>query len=267
MLECSLGKIDGVVRHKALSAYTFVEFTVPVETYSDAPVFSMTIDNVTDDYEVLASEVYMRPGDKTVVKITAIRSGQRSWFDTYPVSVDSAEAATILNSLGISNGPQVPVTLLNLFLTRGQLAIVLANMSPKTAFVDFSENKVLYYSDMYKQKPTQVQVAFRRIYSHAPIAGYVGWEQLVTGVFPKDTQVVLPFGQFGNVDQVTMENLMNNCNDISKLFSDMQIVTLPYELPLGSTVLSALTHDKKVIVAIEEQWDAQDNVLAACYCV
>ena len=51
------------------------------------------------------------------------------------------------------------------------------------------------------------------------------------------------------------------------MFSDMQIFTWPAELPVGSTVLSPLTYDKKVIVAVEEQWDVNDNVVAAYYCI
>jgi hypothetical protein len=38
-------------------------------------------------------------------------------------------------------------------------------------------------------------------------------------------------------------------------------------LPLGATVLSPLTSDKKVIVAIEQQWDMNDNISAVYYCV
>jgi len=58
-----------------------------------------------------------------------------------------------------------------------------------------------------------------------------------------------------------------NCNSIAELFSDMQIFTFSESIALGSTVLSPLTYDKKVIVATEEQWDAMDNVVSVNYCV
>lgn len=267
MLECSLGKIEGAVIRKALSGYTFAELQVPMDNYSDSPKFTLTVDSVKTEYKTVGSEVYMHPGEKVQVKVSAIKADQDKWLEPNPLSVESMEASEILKGLGIENGPKIPITLLNLFLNKGQLAVVLSNMSPKSAFVDFESGRVAYYSELYKQKPTQVQVPFRRMYGRAPIAGYIGWESLVSGVFPDDTQVVLPYGQFTNIDQSTMENLMNNCNEISKMFSDMQIFTWAAELPVGGTVLSPLTYDKKVIVAAEEQWDVNDNVVAAYYCI
>lgn len=267
MLQCSLGRIDGIIVRRALSGYTFVETIVPVDTYTDTPTFTAAINGVSAEYKITGSEVFMNPGEKTTVKITALRADMEKWMDIAPVSYDSVETATALNGLGVSGGSKIPVTLLNLFLNKGQLALVLANLSAKMAFVDFENGRVLYYSELYKQKPMQLAASFRRIYGRAPIAGFVGWGSDVNGMFPYDTQSVLPFGQFNNVDRTTMENLLNNCNGISKLFSDMQIFSWPSELPLGATVLSPLTSDKKVIVAIEQQWDMADNISAVYYCV
>lgn len=267
MLECSLGKINGAVVRRAFSAYTFVELTVPIELYSDSPTFTLVVNGVRTEYTTVGSEVYMRPGEKTVVRVSGMEASQMSWLETHPMSADSAEVSELLKGLGIGNGPRIPITFLNLFLNRGQLAVVLANMSPKTAFVDFGGKRVVYYSDLYKKKPLQLNVTFRRMYGRVPIAGYVGWGSDTKGYYPDDTQSVLSFGHFDNLDESVMKNLVTNCNDIAKLFSDMQIFTWPTELPLGSTVISPLTYDKKVVVAVEEQWDAQDNVIAAYYCV
>lgn len=266
MISCSLGKIDGAFRRKAYSGYTFVELTVPLDTYTDVPKFTLTLDNITEEYKVVGSEVHMRAGDKTLMKISAIRSNQEKWLSVSPMSIDSAEISEILKGMGISNGPSIPVTLVNLFLSYGQLAITLANMSPKTAFIDFDQNKVVYYSELYKAKPTQITTVFRRIYGRTPLAGFLGWENLVSGSYPDDAQSILPFGQFTNIDQTTMENLVNNCNNIAKLFSDMQIFTHSHEIDLGTTVQSPLTYDKKVVVAVEEQWDVQTCV-STVYCV
>lgn len=267
MLTCTLGKIDSVIIRKAFSAYTFAEFTVPMESYSDSPTFSLTVDNITTDYKIVGSEVYMKPGDKTVVRVNAIPSSQEKWMEVFPFSVDSAEASDILKSLGISGGPNIPITLLNLFLNRGQASIVLANLSPKTAFVDFSEEKVVYYSDLYKKKAMQLSASFRRLYSRVPLAGYIGWDSIVTGSFPDDAQYIAPLGHFDNIDETTMQNLLNNCNEIARLFSDMQVFTQSTDIPLGTTVLSSLTYDKKVVVAAEEQWDINDNMITAYYCI
>lgn len=267
MLGCDLGKIDEVIVRRALSGYTFVEFAVPMDSYSDSPKFSLSIDDVKQEYRMVGSEVYMHVGEKTQVKISAILESQAKWLNGQPSSVESAEAGEILKGLGVSNGPKIPITLLNLFLNNGQLAILLSNMSPKTAFVDFENNKVVYYSELYKQKPAVVNVPFRRLYGRAPIAGYIGWENLVTGSYPDDAQVILPFGQFTNIDQSSMENVVNNCNEIAKLFGDMQMFTYSQKLELGSTVMSQLTYDKKVVVASEEHYDVNSNLASIYYCV
>ena len=267
MLECSLGNIDEVIVRKALSGYTFVEFVVPMASYSDSPKFNITIESVKQEYKMVGSEVFMHVGEKTQVKISAMLDSQVKWLNSQPSSVDSAEVADVLKGLGLDNGPKIPITLLNLFLNNGQLAILLSNMSPKTAFVDFENNKVVYYSELYKQKPVVVEVPFRRLYGRSPIAGYIGWENLVTGSYPDDAQVILPFGQFTNIDQSSMENVVNNCNEISKLFSDIQVFTYSQDLELGITVMSQLTYDKKIIVAAEKHYDKNSNVTAVYYCV
>lgn len=267
MLECSLGKIDEVIVRRALSGYTFVEFVVPMASYSDSPKFNIAIENVKQEYKMVGSEVFMHVGEKTQVKISAILESQAKWLNSQPSSVESAEVAEILKGLGLDNGPKIPITLLNLFLNNGQLAILLSNMSPKTAFVDFETNKVVYYSDLYNHKPTVVNVPFRRLYGRAPIAGYIGWENLVTGSYPDDAQVILPFGQFTNIDQSAMENVVKNCNAIATLFGDMQIFTYSQKLELGSTVMSQLTYDKKVVVASEEHYDVNSNLVSIYYCV
>ena len=267
MISCTLGRIDGAVVRSALSGFTFAEVTVPVELYSDTPEFMLTTDHMERQYKVMGSEVYMRAGEKTVVRVSAILSEQEKWLRTTPRSYDSAEVADVLKGLGIKGGPKMKVSLLNLFLTDGQLAILLANMSTKEAFVDFVSGEVRYYSDLYKQKPLQVPAAFRRIYGRAPIAGYLGWASGNTGVYSDDTQVVLPFGHFDNLDRSVMDNVVNNCNGIAKMFCNMQIFTSSSEMEIGSTVLSPLTNDKLVMVASEMQFDVNGNVTAVYHCV
>lgn len=266
-IECSLGRIDGAVIRRSLSGYTFVELAVPMDTYNDSPKFTLTLDNRKVEYKIVGSEVYTQPGEKTIVKVSGIRSDMERWLEVCPLSIDSAEAGEILNGMNIKDGPNIPVTLLNLFQTKGQLAITLANMSAKTAFVDFEKGAVRYYSELYKQKAIRITNPFRRIYSRVPMAGYVGWDNLVSGSFPDDAQVILPFGHYNNVDENAMGNLANNCNEVAKLFSDMQIFHWSQPLALGTPVLSPLTMDKKVVVAVEEQYDDMDNLVAMYYCV
>jgi hypothetical protein len=64
-----------------------------------------------------------------------------------------------------------------------------------------------------------------------------------------------------------MDNVVNNCNGIAKLFCNMQIFTSSSEMEIGSTVLSPLTNDKLVMVASEMQFDVNGNVTAVYHCV
>lgn len=267
MLECSLGKITSAIVRKSLSGFTFVELNIPMASYSDSPKFELTIDDLKSKYKTAGTEVHMQEDGRAVLKITGILESQSEWMDTKPMSVDSADTSDLLKAMGISNGPHVSTTFLNLFLTYGQLAIVLANMSPKTAFIDFEDKAVKYYSELYKQKPLQVSGIFSRMYYRAPIAGFIGWENYTTGYYPKDSQHILSFGQFTNVDQTAMENLIKNCNEISKIFSDMQSFTASHNIDLGTTVVSNLTYDKKIVVAAEEHYDVNSQVTAVYYCV
>lgn len=267
MLECSIGKIENAVVRRALSGYTFIELNVPVDSYSDTPTFTVAVDGVTETYRQVGGEVYMHPGEKTVVHVSGILDKQYKWLEANPMSVESMDTADILKGLGLTNGPKMSITFINLFLNNGQLAIFLANTSAKQAFVDFEKESVVYYSELYKQKPIQCHVPFRRMIGRPPIAGYVGWDSTVSGSYPDDSQVILPFGQYTNMDSSVMANVAANCNSIAELFSDMQIFTFSESIALGSTVLSPLTYDKKVIVATEEQWDAMDNVVSVNYCV
>lgn len=267
MLSCSIGKISSVILRKSLSGYTFVEFNVPLETYTDSPTFDLTIDDTPIKYSMAGCDVHMQEGGKAVLHITGIPESQKKWMDLKPLSVESMEVADFLNAMKLKNGPRISTSFVNLFLTYGQLAIVLANMSPRTAFINFEKGTVEYYADMYKKKPLKVNGVFSRLYTRAPLAGFVGWENYTTGYYPSDAQTVLSFGQFTNVDQSIMENLVKNCNEISSIFSDMQSFTATHTCELGDTVVSNLTYDKKIIVGAEEHYDLNDCVTAIYYCV
>lgn len=260
MIECSLGRIDGAIIRKALSGFTFVEFDIPVDSYNDSPKFTLSTDGSTIEYKIVGSEVFMRPGEQTLVKISAIKADQEKWLTTNPASYEETDIQNILKGLNIEDGPNLQVSLLNLFLNDGQFAIMLANMTPKTAFVDFEKQKVVYYSELYKQKARIVKVPFRRLYGRSSLTGYIGWEESNIGAYQDDMQNIIPFGQFNNIDRTTLDNLVNNCNEINKMCSDIQMFVLPEPLELGSTVLSQLTLDKRVVVAVEEQWDSQTSV-------
>lgn len=267
MLTCSIGKVTSVILRKSLSGLTFVEFNVPMDSYADTPTFDLTIDSLKTAYTVTGCDVRMQDDGKVIAHITGMPKSQMKWLSIHPTSVESMEVAKMLKSMGIDNGPRITTSLVNLFMTDGQLAIVLANMSPQMAFVNFGENRVEYYSELYKTKPLQVKCIFHRLVTRTPMAGYIGWDTSVGGNYPEDAQTILPFGQYTNMDSTALSNLVNNCNSLSGIFSDMQSFTAMHTFELGNTVVSNLTYDKKVIVGAEEHYDVNDCVTAIYYCV
>lgn len=267
MLTCSIGKVTSAIVRKALSGFTFVEFNIPMDSYTDAPKFELTIDNLKQEYVTTGCEVHMQADGKAVAHIVGMLEGQSKWMDFKPLSVESADTSDLLKGMGLKDGPKVKVSFVNLMLSKGQLAIALANMSSKMAFLDFENSRVVYYTDLYKQKPLKVQGIFSRTYSRPPVAGYMGWDSNVNGKYPKDAQTILPFGNYTTVNTSVMEALATNCNEISNIFSDMQCFTATHTCDLGITVMSNLTYDKKVIVAAEEHYDMNDQVTALYYCV
>lgn len=265
MITSSLGRITDARVRKSLSGLTTVELVVPLDGYRDSPKFTLTLDGMEAEYTTMDTDILMPASDDVVVHIVGMLSSHEEWSKVKPMSVESAEIATVLKSLGIDNGPRNNITFFNLYHTIGQLSIALANMSPKTAFVDFSNRTVVYYDDMMRATPSSVPSTFRKKYTRTPTVGFVGWDE--ANVLYGNPSKAFPLGQFMSLDPVLMQNLADNYNAISSLMSDVQMFTTSSLLGLGSTVVSNMDTTKRLIVAADEHYSFNDDVTVAYYCV
>lgn len=265
MIVCSLGKTNSVRITRALSGLTFCEASVTVSAYSDSSTFTLSTGGPEEEYVVTGSELYTTQGEEPQLKVTGMLSSQSQWLDPNPCSYDATKIRDALKNLGIDGGSDTPVTFLSLALTRGQLAITLANMGSEPTFVDFEHNVAKRYADYYKEKPVNPGASFRRTIGRPPVAAYLGTDEANYADFPEMFQTLLPFGMNTDLDRLSIENLARNLNALSSLMADLQAFSSPNEYPLGTTVLSPITYDRKVIVASQSDY-AENASFHSYYC-
>lgn len=259
MIKCSIGEAERLKITKALSGYTFVEVSLPLDTYVDAPSFTITTET-EQEFVVTGSEVYPAfDNTQVVLKATAIRKDMEPFLQIKPVSFDEASAEKILGSVGIKGGSKEKYTFVNLSLTQGQLAILVANGTPRTAFVDFENRKVLYYEELYKEKAQEVNAKFRRIVTRVPITGAYLYDKANEGVVPDGAQTMAQLGESLNLGNYTMKRFLDNYNNLCNLFAGLQTFVWDQDLPLGSCVLSPLTMTKCIVCAMEQVWTMEGH--------
>lgn len=258
MIQCSLGDIEQLKIMRALSGYTFTEVSLPLDAYADTDTFTVTTD-IEREFKITSSEVYPAEESQMILKATAILKDHVPFMEFKPASYNDATVSSILNGLGIKGGTQDKVSFINLFLTSGQLAILLANSTAKTAFVDFETRQALYYEDLYKEKAIESAAKFRRVHSLVPQAGFYLYGGSNEGLLPEGASYIAPFGQDLNLPSPVLKHFAENYNTLAKLFSCMQSFVWEKDLPLGSTILSPLTLTKCVICAVEEVWTVESH--------
>lgn len=244
---------------RALSGYTFAEVSLPLDNYTDAETFTITAGREYE-FKVTSSEVYPAAGSQVIFKATAVLKDQEQFLQLKPSSFgDEATAEIILGSVGISGGSKDKLPLINLILTQGQLAILVANATSRPAFVDFEARQVKYYEDLYKEKAQEVPVKFRRIVSKVPQAGAYIYGGVNEGVIPEGVTAMLPFDEDLNLPASVMKLFVQNYNSLASLFAGLQSFVWEKDLELGTAVLSPLTKSKAIVCAREEVWTTQGH--------
>lgn len=265
MIECSLGDIKQARVLRSLSGYTTVELALPLDNFVDSETFELTTDKKRE-YKIIQSEVYpTTEATQVMFKVTGLLKSQEKYFQLKPQSFEDATAESILTGIGIKGGSQDKLTFVNLTLTQGQLAILAANSTAKTALVDFEAGEVKYYEDLYKAKAKQVEQKFQRIVQRVPQVGVYLYEEINEGVIPEGITSVTQFGDQLNLPTAVTKHFVENYNSLAKLFSSMQLFSSAETLSMGSCVLSPLTFSKGVICAIEETW--YENLHTSLYYV
>ena len=258
MIQCSLGEIEQLKVMRALSRCTFVEVSLPLDSYVESETFTVTTDKEYE-FAVTSSEVYPASGSQVIFKATAVLKDQMEFLQLKPASFDEATAETILGSVGIAGGSKEKISLVNLTLTQGQLAILAANATAKTAFVDFEDRRAKYYEDLYKEKAIEVPVKFRRIVSKVPQAGMYLYGGANEGVVPDGVTAMVPFGEDLNLPASVLKHFVENYNELASLFGKLQSFVWEKDLDLGTAVLSPLTKSKLIVCAREEIWTVQGH--------
>lgn len=259
MIKCSLGEVERLKITKALSGYTFAEVALPLDAYADAPTFTI-VTETEQEFTITGSEVYPAfDNTQVVLKASAIRKDMEPFTQVWPCSFEEASAEKILNAVGIKGGSKEKYSFASLALTRGQLAILIANGTPRIAFIDFEQRKVLYYDELYKAKAQEVPVKFRRIVSKAPTAGAYLYGNANEGLIPDGAQAMASFGETVGLDGYTMKRFLENYNNLCSLFAGLQTFVWDRDLPLGACVLSPLTMTKCIVCAIEQVWTMEGH--------
>jgi len=236
-----------------------VEVSLPLDSYVDTDTFTITTDREYE-FRITSSEVYPVAGSQVIFKATAVLKDQEPFLQLKPASFgDEATAETILGSVGIAGGSKEKLSLVNLTLTQGQLAVLIANATARTAFVDFEERRVKYYEDLYKEKAQEAPVKFRRITTRVPQAGAYLYGSANECVVPEGTTAVVPFGEDLNLPASVLKHFVGNYNNLALLFAGLQSFVWEKDLALGTSVLSPLTKVKAIVCAREEIWTTQGH--------
>lgn len=258
MIQCSLGEVEKFKTQRALSGYSFAEISLPLDSYVDAATFTLTTDKERE-YSLVSSEILPVSGTQVIMRAVGILKDQESFLKVKPASYNEATIESILNGIGIKGGSKQKVSLVNLVMTQGQLAILLANATAKTALVDFESKRILYYEDLYKVKALEAATKFQRIVSRVPQAGVYLYGGSNEGVMPEEEAAIVPMGEELNLPGAIVKHFVENYNNLALLFGALQSFTWDRDLELGSTILSPLTHSKCVICAAETLWTVEGH--------
>lgn len=258
MIGCSLGDLEQLKVMHSLSGYTFVEIALPLEAYEESDSFAVTTDKERE-FVITSSEAYPAAGGQMVLKATGLLKDHEKYLQIVPKSFEGATPEQVLNSIAIKGGSKEKVSFVNLALTQGQLAILMANMSAKAAFVDFEKASVAYYSDLYKEKAQEAPVKFRRVRSRVPQAGAYLYGDSNEGVIPEDAMSAIAFDQCVNIPAMSMKHVVENYNELARIFEGMQSFVWDQDLELGACVLSPLLKSKCVVCAREEIWTTRGH--------
>lgn len=176
-------------------------------------------------------------------------------MDHYPISVYNGTLTDQLKILGLSSDLDYKVSFTLLDKTKGQVAIALANMGKSVHFVDFNTKQVLKYATLYKAEPIVVNSVFKVLKSRTQLVGSIGWSDVINMDVPGQITGLVSYGLPTNLSQLNVNYLIANLNELTTLYSELQVFVTSTEIPLGSTIVSPMSNDKRVVVAVTEFWN------------
>lgn len=248
---------ENVIVREALSEYPFYRFTCKADTYT--ALEKVTITAGDKEYEGTLSGMDISvDGTGALLYNAGVVDSACPEFDTvHPISFRDTPISDIIANYGFSiDGAEMlsaEMSLFNMTHSDADMILALANMGSSPAFVDFKNRKIMFLNRLYKQKPVDVLAGFQAMYSRPVSIGYTISDP-ATALYGGSTapNAVLEGGRPISHASGMLRNLAKNYNDLAALWSRKQtFTTAGQDIPVGSMVVSALTDDKRLIVAKE----------------
>lgn len=247
---------DSFIVREALSEYPFYRFTCKVEAYT--PMEKVTLTAGDKEFEGVLSgmDVSVDETGALLYNVGAVDSACPTFDEVHPISFKDTPIRNMIANYGFKvDGDMLSfeMSLLNMTHSDADMVMALANLGSVPAFVDFVNLKVRFLNLLYKQDPVEVQAGFQATYSRPVAVGYtLSDPDTVVYGGSAAPNVVLEGGRPTARSAGVMRNLVKNYNDLAALWARKQMfTTVGQDIPVGAMVVSALTDDKRLIVAKE----------------
>lgn len=247
---------ESFIVREALSEYPFYRFTCKVDTYT--PMEKVTLIGGDKTFEGVLSgmDVSVDGTGNLLYNAGAVDSACPAFDEVHPTSFSDTPIRDIISHYGFKvEGDALTneMSILNMTHSDADMVMMLANLGGVPGFVDFSELKVKFLNRLYKQDPVEVMAGFQATYSRPVSVGFTLSDTGTAAYGGSDMpDAVIEGGRPITKSASIMRNLVKNYNDLAALWSRKQMFTVvDQDIPVGSMVVSALTDDKRLIVAKE----------------
>ena len=241
---------------EALSEYPFYRFTCKMDNFDTMNKVTLTADDKSFEGTLSGMDVSIDATGSLLYNVGAVDSRCPAYDEVHPISFRDTPIKDIIAHYGFQlegDGLVTEMSLLNFTHSDADMILTLANLGATPAFVDFVNKKVMFLNQLYKQDPVEVMAGFQAMYSKPVSVGFTLSDE-TSATFGGSTSpdAVLEGGRPIAQAAGTMRNLVKNYNDLAKLWSRKQMFSVTdQDIPVGSMVISALTEDKRLIVAKE----------------
>ena len=241
---------------EALSEYPFYRFTCKMDNFDTMNKVTLTADDKSFEGTLSGMDVSIDATGSLLYNVGAVDSRCPAYDEVHPISFRDTPIKDIIAHYGFQlegDGLVTEMSLLNFTHSDADMILTLANLGATPAFVDFPNKKVMFLNQLYKQDPVEVVAGFQAMYSKPVSIGFT-LSDTTSATFggSASPNAVLEGGRPIAQAAGTMRNLVKNYNALAKLWSRKQMFSVTdQDIPVGSMVISALTEDKRLIVAKE----------------
>lgn len=247
---------DSFLVREALSEYPFYRFACKADTYSAVDKVTLTAGDRSFEGVLSGMDVLVDGSGDFIYNVGVVHSSCPGLDNIHPVSFRDMPIKDMIEHYGFelsAEGLSTEMSLLNFTHSDADIVLTLANLGTTPAFVDFVNKKVLFFNQLYKQEPVEVVAGFKATYSRPVSIGFTLSDPMTTSyggnIAPRS---VIEGGCPITKSAGAMRNLVKNYNDLAALWSRKQMFSVvDQDIPVGSMVVSALTDDKRLIVAKE----------------